>query len=204
MSETQHLYIAMSYGVYADNEKGNHELLERVSTTHPHQFLTGLGLMLPAVEQQVAQLQQGDTFDFTLSRDEAFGEYNPEAVIRLALPEDEEEKKQIYPGNVIPLENADGYRMDGLVKEITPEGEAVIDLNHPWAGRDLHFKGEIVTLRPATEEEVKGAIRMLSGEEGCSCGCHHGEEHECCGGGCHHDHSGHGEGHGHCNCHCEK
>ncbi|MGB4776150.1 MAG: peptidylprolyl isomerase, partial [Daejeonella sp.] len=30
----------------------------------------------------------------------------------------------------------------------------VVDLNHPMAGQDLHFKGKIITVREATKDEL--------------------------------------------------
>jgi FKBP-type peptidyl-prolyl cis-trans isomerase SlyD len=37
--------------------------------------------------------------------------------------------------------------------DITPE-IVVMDFNHPLAGTDLHFVGEILEVRAATEEEI--------------------------------------------------
>ena len=52
------------------------------------------------------------------------------------------------------------------------------------AGRDLNFTGKVLESRPATNEELAEAARLLSGE-GCGCGCDH------CGGDCdEHDHHG--------------
>jgi FKBP-type peptidyl-prolyl cis-trans isomerase SlyD len=61
-------------------------------------------------------------------------------------------------------------------------------LNHPHAGKDLNFKGEVVTSRPATTEEIQSLLHMLTGEGGCG-GCCGGDcdggcgDHGC--GGCH-------------------
>ena len=77
----------------------------------------------------------------------------------------------------------------------------VIDLNSLYAGKELHYKGHVVTARPATDTEIQGAINMLSGE-GCGCGCGHDHDedgHDHC--GCHHDHEdGHHGSCGGCGC----
>ena len=40
----------------------------------------------------------------------------------------------------------------------------VVDLNHPLAGADLIFEGEILESRPATNEEIQELVKMMSGE----------------------------------------
>jgi len=201
MEQTSHKRIILSYETYADNEAGVHELLEKTSPEHPFQFITGMGLALDAFEERTASLQTGDTFDFTLTVEEAYGPYMEEHVLELGKslfsPDGRFDAANVYPGAVVPLENADGLRFQGLVKEVRDE-VVVVDLNHPWAGKALHFKGSIVEARPATDDEVTGMLNMMSGEGGC-CGCGGGDCHcgddGCggdghCGGGheCHHGH----------------
>lgn len=209
MENTPHKYVTVAYELFTDNEKGIHELVEKAPEEHPFQFITGMGVTLDSFEEKVAGLAQGDGFDFTLSSDEAYGPYEQEHVIELGKEvfsiNGRFDKDQVYPGAVLPLVNADGNRFDGLVLEVKDK-TVEVDLNHPLAGKDLHFVGKVVTMRDATNEEIEGMANMMSGE-GCGCGCgecgeeghHHGEG---CGCGGHHHHE-HGD-HDHCCCggHC--
>lgn len=197
MGKTPHKYVTVAYELFTDNEKGIHELVEKAPKEHPFQFITGMGVTLDSFEEKIAQLAQDDTFDFTLASDDAYGPYEEEHVLELDKsifsPNGHFDKEQVYPGAVLPLVNADGNRFDGLVLEVK-EKTVVIDLNHPLAGKDLHFKGTVVTMRDATDDEIQGMINMMSGE-GCGCGCDHDHEGHgdgCCGGHHHHEH---GEGH---------
>jgi FKBP-type peptidyl-prolyl cis-trans isomerase SlyD len=52
------------------------------------------------------------------------------------------------------LQDSEGNPLDGRVIEIG-EDFVKVDLNHPLAGEDLHFKGEILSVREATEEELE-------------------------------------------------
>lgn len=187
MEQTSHKYITVAYELYADNDKGIHELIEKAPAEHPFQFITGMGVALDAFEKQVENLAPGEGFDFTLSVDDAYGPYVQEHVIELDKSifcvDGRFDKNTIYPGNVIPLVNADGNRFQGLILEVK-EDKVVVDLNHPLSGKALHFKGNVVVSREATTEEIQGLINMMSGE-GCGCGC------DDCGGGCHGDHEGH-------------
>lgn len=214
MGNQTHKYVTVAYELYADNAQGIHELIEKAPAEHPYQFITGLGVTLAAFEQHLAALSEGEVFDFTLKQEDAYGPYMPEHVIELSKDvfsvDGHFDKQMVYPGATLPLVNADGNRFDGLVQEVK-ETTVVVDLNDRLAGKDLHFKGHVVTMRDATNEEIQGMINMLSGEE-CGCGC------DDCGGGCHgeghcHDgehghecghHHSHGEGCCHHGGHCHK
>jgi FKBP-type peptidyl-prolyl cis-trans isomerase SlyD len=52
------------------------------------------------------------------------------------------------------LQDSEGNPLDGRVIEIG-EDFVKVDLNHPLAGEDLHFKGEILSVREATEDELE-------------------------------------------------
>jgi FKBP-type peptidyl-prolyl cis-trans isomerase SlyD len=86
-------------------------------------------------------------------------------------------------GNMVPMMDSEGRRLNGKV--IAIEGDAVkMDFNHPMAGNDLHFKGQIMEVREATEEELShGHVHG----HGNGCGC--GSDKENCD-----DHSGQGCG----------
>ena len=202
-----HKYITVAYSLYTDNAEGVHELVEQAPVEHPFQFITELGVALEAFEAKFKDLNAGDEFDFTLSVDEAYGPYEQEHVIELPkstfMLNGRFQKDVIFEGAVIPLVNADGNRFQGLVLEVKDE-VVIIDLNHPLAGKELHFKGSVVTSREATDAEVTSLIKMMSGEGGCGCGC--GCEGDCEGGcssegcGCgDHDHGCGDHDHG-CGC----
>lgn len=188
--QTPNKYVTVAYELYTDNDKGIHELVEKAPIEHPFQFISGLGIALDSFESKILALAEGETFDFVLKVDEAYGPYEQDHVIE--LPKDtfaingRFDKDMVYPGAVLPLVNADGMRFQGLVLELK-DNTVIIDLNHPLAGKDLHFKGQVVTMRDATNEEIQALIN----HEGCNCGgdCEGGCESGC--GGHHHEH---GEG----------
>lgn len=194
METTPNKYITVAYELYV-TEDGEKDLVEKTTTEHPFQFISGLGTTLDAFEAQLKDLKAGDKFEFTIPSDQAYGEYIEEHVLDLPKNIFEIDGKfdteRIFAGNVVPLMNADGQRMNGTVVEVK-EDIVVMDLNHPLAGNDLTFVGEIVESRPATNEEIQGTLNMMSGGGGCSCGCCGDDcgDEECgdgcgCGGHCH-------------------
>lgn len=187
--QTPNKYVTVAYELYTDNDKGIHELVEKAPIEHPFQFISGLGIALDSFENKILALTEGEAFDFVLKVDEAYGPYELDHVIE--LPKEtfaingRFDKDMVYPGAVLPLVNADGMRFQGLVLELK-DNTVIIDLNHPLAGKDLHFKGQVVTMRDATNEEIQALIN----HEGCNCGdCEGG-----CEGGCGGHHHEHGEG----------
>ncbi|MCR4769258.1 MAG: FKBP-type peptidyl-prolyl cis-trans isomerase [Bacteroidaceae bacterium] len=202
MMATKNNYITVAYKLYvSDNEDIKEDLVEECNAEHPFQFISHLGAVLPAFENEIDKLKAGDPFDFVIKCKDAYGEFDeklmfdvPKSTFFLNGKFDDE---HIYEGNIIPLQAEDGSRFNGTVIEVK-ENDVTIDLNHPRAGQDLHFVGTVITHREATNDEVTGLIRMLSGE-GCGCGCHGGCDD--CGGGCDdcgcedHDHNHEG-----CNC----
>ena len=87
-------------------------------------------------------------------------------------------------GSQIPMANAQGQRMLGVVKEI---GDEIVkmDFNHPMAGKTLNFDVEVISVRDVTPEDLAG--KCGCGECGCGDDCHcEGESHADCGcHGCH-------------------
>lgn len=188
--QTPNKYVTVAYELYTDNDKGIHELVEMAPIEHPFQFISGLGIALDSFENKILALTEGEAFDFVLKVDEAYGPYEQDHVIE--LPKEtfaingRFDKDMVYPGAVLPLVNADGMRFQGLVLELK-DNTVIIDLNHPLAGKDLHFKGQVVTMRDATNEEIQALIN----HEGCNCG---GDCEGGCEGGCGGHHHEHGEG----------
>lgn len=165
-------------------------------------FITGFGITLDAFENGVEDLPKGEQFTLNIECEEAYGERLDERVLDLNKEiftiNGHFDHDNIYKDAVVPLQNEDGNRFTGRVIDVT-EDTVKMDLNHPLAGLDLLFKGEIVENREATNEEVQQMLNHISGEGGCGgCGCGHnhgdeeggGHEH---GGCCGHEH--HGEGH---------
>ncbi len=200
MEKTENKYIAVNYRLYSVAD-GKKELVEQTSDERPFVFITGFGIALDAFEKAVESLAAGEEFDFSLGKEDAFGDRDERRVISL----DKEifsvdgrfDKENIFVGATIPLQNEDGNRFMGVVLEIGTD-KVRIDLNSPLAGKTLNFTGKVLENRTATSDEIQSLVNHLNG--GCSGGCGG------CGGNCSHDGEKNGDGHdggcGHCGgCH---
>ncbi len=178
-------FIEVSYKLYTI-ENGEKELVEEATAEQPFQFISGMGTTLEAFEKEVAGLDKEQAFDFTLSQDDAYGDYETERVVdvnkEIFTLNGHFDHDNVYVDAVIPLQNEDGNRFYGRVLSIGEE-QVKIDLNHPLAGKVLNFVGQVVEKREATNEELQALIAQMSGG-GCGCGCSCGEDNEEGGNGC--------------------
>ena len=186
MDKKNNKFIAVNYRLYVDGDNGK-ELMEETKADQPFQFITGFGIALDAFEHQVEGLEKETDFNFTLEKEEAYGEYVEERVLDLDREmfcvDGRFDQEHIYVDAIIPLQNEDGNHFYGRVVEIGDQ-QVKVDLNHPLAGETLHFEGTILENREATEQEIQHLIKHLSGGcGGCGGGCHGDCEGGC--DGCH-------------------
>ena len=131
-------YITVAYDLYT-TEDGERDLVEQATAERPFQFISGLGTTLDSFESQVAGLATGDKFEFTLTAEEAYGEYVDEHVIELPKHVFEIDSKfdseRIFAGNPIPLMASVGYRLSGSVVQVQDE-DINDEMNHRLAGED--------------------------------------------------------------------
>lgn len=188
--------VTLTYDLHVDNNKG--ELIEQASTENPLQFLFGAGMMLPKFEEGLASLNSGEAFEISIKNADAYGAVNKEAIVDLPknvfLVEGKFDSELIKVGNAVPMMSSNGQRMNGLVMEITEE-TVKMDFNHPLAGEDLYFKGNIVEVREASEEEI---AQIINGNGGCGCG----SGDSCDSGGCDDGGCGTDSSEGGCGCGC--
>ncbi len=153
---------------------------DKATKEQPLDFIFGQGYLLPEFEANVAGKTVGDTFDFTLSPENGYGVYDPKAVLELAkaIFEIDGHIKEglLTVGNVIPMMTQDGRVIPGKVLEVGDE-KIRMDFNHELAGKALHFTGEVVAVRDATDKELEEG---LHGERARSCSGNCSD----CGGGC--------------------
>jgi len=161
--------ISIVYELRSDSKEG--EVVESLTSENPLTFLFGTGGLLPKFEEQLNGLKSGDNFEFLLHSEDAYGPVVENAIVHVPQSVFEVDGKidenLMKIGTMVPMMDAEGRRLNGKV--IALEGDAVkMDFNHPMAGSDLFFKGEVSDVRSATEEELSHG--HIHAEGGCACG----------------------------------
>lgn len=167
--------VSATYELYIAGEDGKEEMMERATEHRPLVWCQGEGMMLPAFEAAMDGKEAGEAFDFVLKAIDAYGEYLPEGLQELPKTmffngDGEFDEERVYVGAIVPMNTVDGQVVKAQVCEITDD-KVTIDLNHPYAGEDLHFKGEILEIRDVTEGELKAIRNPKHGCGGCGGGC---------------------------------
>jgi FKBP-type peptidyl-prolyl cis-trans isomerase SlyD len=168
MNISEKKIVTVSYDLFVQTEKESPELMESATAEQPLVFCFGIDMMLKAFEDNLLDKKNGDEFDFTIASDDAYGQYNEDHVVDLPKNIFEVEGKfddeMVAIGKIVPLMDAQGNKLNAEVLAIN-ETEVSVDLNHPLAGENLNFKGKVIDVHEASEEELTAYL----GGGGCGC-----------------------------------
>lgn len=147
--------VKLAVELHADDANG--ELVEQFTASEPLEILMGIGFFPPAAEQQLKGLKQGEAFEFILTGDDAYGEYDESLIYSFEkstfIEDGQTQPNWMEVGNLVTFKDENEHSHEGMVMEVT-EKDVVVDFNHPLSGVDLHFKGEVLSVREATAEEI--------------------------------------------------
>jgi len=149
--------VSVTYRLEA-NPAGQEKVhIETAGVDRPLVFLFGSGGLIPAFEENLQGKVTGDSFSFSIDAADGYGEIESEALVELPVDvfkvDGVVDMAILKTGNMVPMSDRDGNRIDGKVVAIN--GETVkMDFNHPLAGHQLHFSGEVIEVREASEEEL--------------------------------------------------
>ena len=127
------------------------EVFDTNVNQQPLVFLVGHGNMIEGFEQEMLGAAMGETREFTLTPERAYGsrdDANVQSIPRSQFPEGME----LEVGMVLGAQSDQGP-MQFTVVDVNDE-IVIVDLNHQMAGHTLHFSVEVVEIREATSDEL--------------------------------------------------
>jgi FKBP-type peptidyl-prolyl cis-trans isomerase SlyD len=145
---------------------GDGKVVDASKPDAPLAYIHGEGQIVPGLERALEGLAAGDARQVVISPKEGYGEHDArgvQEVPRSAFPAGFD----LQPGMELAAQGEGGETVPFVVREVKPES-VVIDMNHPLAGRTLHFAVKVRDVRAATEDEL--AHGHVHGE--------HGHDHE--------------------------
>ena len=116
----------------------------------PMSFLTGVGQIIPKLEEELKGMLIGQKKNVKLSAVDAYGQPDPK--MTMDVPKAELAHLKIEVGSFLQLNLGQTMKVVRVVK--ISEDNVTLDGNHPLAGQDLEFDVELMNSREATAEEV--------------------------------------------------
>ncbi|MCF8362305.1 MAG: peptidylprolyl isomerase [Prolixibacteraceae bacterium] len=164
MTISKNKMVTLSYTLRANDKDG--DVIEQTTADKPLQFVYGIGQMIPGFEANLEGKSQGEAYEMLLKPEDAYGEVNEDAIVELDksifMADGIFDEERFVPGAHIPMQTADGQRLNGIIESVGDE-KLKMNFNHPLAGMNLHFTGEVIEVRDATDEELAPATG------GCDC-----------------------------------
>jgi peptidylprolyl isomerase len=110
----------------------------------PLEFKAGDGQIITGFENAILGMKVGETRDFEVSPDEAYGHRQEEMVLEVPVGE--------FPDHIEPkigmrlqLKQQQGSPLEVVITDISNEA-VTLDGNHPLAGQTLHFQVELLEI----------------------------------------------------------
>jgi FKBP-type peptidyl-prolyl cis-trans isomerase SlyD len=138
--------VSMDYILHVDGKQ-----LDASNAGEPLQFLQGSGQIIRGLEKALYGMKIGESKDVVVAPEEGYGLVEDSAFVDVP-------RSQVPPqiplraGMELPVRAPDGSVVTARVESINAT-RVRLNLNHPLAGKELHFAVKIADLRLATDEE---------------------------------------------------
>ncbi|HEX2697105.1 MAG TPA: peptidylprolyl isomerase [Anaerolineales bacterium] len=139
--------VSMHYTLHVDGK-----VVDSSEGGEPLQFIQGMGHIIPGLENELYDMKIGDSKKVVVAAKDGYGESDAEAFME--VPRDS------FPPNVplqlgteLELRDQSDHPVYARIESISDENVR-LNMNHPLAGKELHFDVKIADLRAATDDEV--------------------------------------------------
>lgn len=155
-------YVLVHYTGSFDNG----EIFDSSLDREPLEFQVGSGALIRGFDTAVLGMKIDEEKNITLNPEEGYGQYDETLIYSFPI---DEVKSQFdpNPGMTIGVMLENGSQMPALITEVT-DTEVKVDLNHPLAGKTLHFKIKLIEINDAPK--YNHSCSSDSCGPGCSCG----------------------------------
>ncbi len=143
---------------------GDGQIVDASAPGEPLSYIHGEGQIVPGLERALEGLSTGDAREVVVSPEDGYGDHDARGVQEVPRAEFPAEVEP-HAGMELAAEGPDGEIVPFVVREVKPE-TVVIDLNHPLAGKTLHFDVTVRDVRVATPDEIEhGHVHGAGGHD---------------------------------------
>lgn len=119
-------------------------------------------ILAPSVHKELEGRSAGEVIEVVIDGNQIFGPRDESLVFSDHIENVPEEYRQV--GTSILMENDRGQTRSFLVTHLDDE-RLTVDGNNPLSGREVVFTLEILTVRDATDEEIKAGGAIIAGAD---------------------------------------
>lgn len=130
--------VVINYTLTVDGE-----VVDQSEGREPLSFEHGAGQIIPGLEEKILGMKKGDKKKVQVAPEKAYGERQEEAVQKVPLTAFEE-TKELKVGDIVKGQVED-QQFQAVIIELG-DAEVTLDMNHPLAGKTLHFDIEVVSV----------------------------------------------------------
>jgi FKBP-type peptidyl-prolyl cis-trans isomerase SlyD len=145
------LVVSMAYTLYVEGE-----ILDASAPDQPLQFIQGQGQIIRGLERELYGMAVEEKKNVVVPPLDGYGEVNEEAFIEVPLNRFPP-NVTLQPGMQMQMRNPQGQVVGAFVESIAADSVR-LNLNHPLAGKMLHFDVQVTALRPASEQELQHGL----------------------------------------------
>lgn len=148
MKASHNCVVSFHYALSVDGEPMENSR----DNGQPVEVLLGHGQLVAGMEKALEGRAASDAFSVDLAPEEAYGPHREGAVQRLS-------KKvfgkgaRLVAGTRVTLQRKDGSAMQATIHKVGMT-TVDVDLNHPLAGKSLHFDVEVLGVREGDKDEI--------------------------------------------------
>lgn len=150
--------VSFTYQLFNDDK----ELIEEATKDTPATYLHGAEGILPALADVMDGKEKGFDFELSVTPENGFGNYDENLVLKVSKKDFGDNPIEV--GMEFALEGEDGDHKIFEIIAIEDE-DVTLDGNHPFADENLHFKGSVVEIRDASDEEIAHGHAHHEGHE---------------------------------------
>ncbi|MDP3734622.1 MAG: peptidylprolyl isomerase [Nanoarchaeota archaeon] len=110
----------------------------------PLEFKVGEKQVIPGVDNAVVGMNKGEEKDVTIPPAEGYGDHHTQLVQK--VPKNQLPPGDPKPGMILLASLPNGAQMPVKILEVGDQ-DVTVDLNHPLAGKTLHFKLKILEIK---------------------------------------------------------
>ncbi|MDP2397177.1 MAG: hypothetical protein Q8M53_02325 [Burkholderiales bacterium] len=119
-------------------------------------------ILAPSVHKELEGRSTGEVIEVVIDGNQIFGPRDESLVFSDHIENVPEEYRQV--GTSILMENDSGQTRSFLVTHLDDE-RLTVDGNNPLCGREVVFMLEILTVRDATDEEIRAGGAIIAGAD---------------------------------------